>query len=206
MDRSKQARLANDRDPTVTRINNRAAGVLNLPKSHLEPLEALLYGISDRLDAHWDYFDRRRYAKQPHMLALTGADGSRNRIATLLWYPLRSYIYGIFVCRICMQMHLCVLYIYIGRTRYMNSVSGGGETFFPRAGGLVEPSDVACDGSAGRQGMKVVPTRGKAVLFYSLRPDGAVDPFSLHGSCPIEEGFKWAVNQRVWNEPYHRST
>lgn len=172
--RSKQARLANDRDSIVTRINNRAADVLNLPKSHLEPLEALLYGISDKLDAHWDYFDRRRYAKQPHMLALTGADGSRNRIATLLWY--------------------------------MNSVFRGGETFFPRAGGLTEPFDVACDGSAGQQGMKIVPTPGKAVLFYSLRPDGAIDPFSLHGSCPVEDGFKWAVNQRVWNEPYHRST
>eukprot|EP01043_Picozoa_sp_COSAG02_P004751 COSAG02_NODE_126_length_34895_cov_10.960886_3_plen_430_part_00 len=172
--RSKQARLANDRDPIVTQINDRAAAVLNLPKSHLEPLEALLYGISDKLDAHWDYFDRRRYAKQPHMLALTGADGSRNRIATLLWY--------------------------------MNSVSRGGETFFPRAGGLTEPADVTCDGSAGQQGMKVVPTPGKAVLFYSLRPDGAIDPFSLHGSCPVEDGFKWAVNQRVWNEPYHRST
>eukprot|EP01047_Picozoa_sp_COSAG01_P018089 COSAG01_NODE_973_length_12368_cov_12.435732_15_plen_42_part_00 len=40
------------------------------------------------------------------------------------------------------------------------------------------------------------------MLFYSLRPDGAIDRLSLHGSCPVLEGVKWAVNQRVWTKPY----
>lgn len=50
----------------------------------------------------------------------------------------------------------------------------------------------------------VTPSKGKAILFYSLRPDGAVDPFSLHGSCPLmgEGSNKWVVNQRAWTMPY----
>ena len=76
--------------------------------------------------------------------------------------------------------------------RYMNEVEDGGETFFPRSGGLSGPLDFLCEGDAGMQGMKVTPSKGKAVLFYSLRPDGAIDPFSLHGSCPVEAGGeKW---------------
>ena len=53
---------------------------------------------------------------------------------------------------------------------YMSEVGGGGETFFPRSGGLRHPPDVLCEGGAGWQGMRVTPSKGKAVLFYSLRP------------------------------------
>ena len=52
----------------------------------------------------------------------------------------------------------------------MSEVGGGGETFFPRSGGLRHPPDVLCEGGAGWQGMRVTPSKGKAVLFYSLRP------------------------------------
>ena len=41
--RSQQARLANDRDPTVTRLNDRVAALLKLPRGHQEPLEVLRY-------------------------------------------------------------------------------------------------------------------------------------------------------------------
>ena len=32
-------------------------------------------------------------------------------------------------------------------------------------------------------GLKVKPTKGSSLLFYSLRPDGAVDAFSEHASA-----------------------
>ena len=49
------------------------------------------------------------------------------------------------------------------------------------------------------------PKLGKATLFYSLRPDGAPDPFSLHGGCPpIGSGQKWAVNKWVWSKNYQQ--
>ena len=49
------------------------------------------------------------------------------------------------------------------------------------------------------QGLKIEPRRGSAVLFYSLRPDGVTDPFSLHGGCPPLAGTKWAVNKWLWS-------
>ena len=52
-----------------------------------------------------------------------------------------------------------------------------------------------------RPGIKVAPVKGRAVLFYSVRPDGAPDPFSLHGGCAVRKGVKWAVNQWVWTKP-----
>ena len=36
--------------------------------------------------------------------------------------------------------------------------------------------------------------------------DGAVDPFSLHGGCPVTSGVKWAVNQRLWTKPWRPIT
>lgn len=85
---------------------------------------------------------------------------------------------------------------------YMQEPSGGGgETHFPRAGGLPVPHSFLCDEND--SGIKVRPKQGKATLFYSLRPDGAPDPFSLHGGCPpIGEGKKWAVNKWVWSKTY----
>ncbi len=34
------------------------------------------------------------------------------------------------------------------------------------------------------QGLAVKATRGDALLFYSLKPNGETDPTSMHGSCP----------------------
>ena len=85
---------------------------------------------------------------------------------------------------------------------YMQEPSGGGgETHFPRAGGLPVPHSFLC--GENDSGIKVKPKQGKATLFYSLRPDGAPDPFSLHGGCPpIGDGRKWAVNKWVWSKTY----
>jgi hypothetical protein len=45
---------------------------------------------------------------------------------------------------------------------------------------------------------------GLATLFYGLRPDGQLDPFSLHAGCPptADNGTKWAVNKWFWTEPW----
>lgn len=99
------------------------AGLLKLPRAHLEPLQALRYGSEgEKYDAHTDYFDLELYKSQPRMVSMLDGDGSRNRLATLLWY--------------------------------MNDVARGGETFFPRSGGLPHPPDVLCEGHAGQQGMR----------------------------------------------------
>ena len=35
------------------------------------------------------------------------------------------------------------------------------------------------------------PRKAHAILFYSQLPNGALDPMSLHGGCPVVEGTKW---------------
>ena len=40
------------------------------------------------------------------------------------------------------------------------------------------------------------------MLFYTLRPDGSHDPFSLHGSCPVISGTKW-ISQQWIRESYY---
>lgn len=81
--------------------------------------------------------------------------------------------------------------------RYLSDVDEGGETNFPRAGGLTGPVDLrSC-----ALGLNVKPARGKVAMFYSLTPDGQLDDFSLHGACPVVAGVKSAANKWVWNRP-----
>lgn len=79
---------------------------------------------------------------------------------------------------------------------YLSDVVSGGETIFPRFNGGVEKNMKDCD-----TGLKVKPEIGKVIIFYSMTPDGKLDPLSLHGACPVKEGVKWAANKWVWNEP-----
>ena len=60
---------------------------------------------------------------------------------------------------------------------YMSDVAKGGETVFPRSGGLPQPRDFKdCE-----TGIKVAPKKRSTIIFYSLLPSGELDPFSLHG-------------------------
>jgi len=47
--------------------------------------------------------------------------------------------------------------------------------------------------------MAVPPQQGTAALFYSITPDGRVDPNSYHGACPVIKGVKWGANIWIWN-------
>ncbi|GKV43241.1 hypothetical protein SLEP1_g50556 [Rubroshorea leprosula] len=46
-------------------------------------------------------------------------------------------------------------------------------------------------------GLKVKPRKGDGLLFYSLLPNGTIDPTSLHGSCPVIKGEKWVATKWV---------
>ena len=61
----------------------------------------------------------------------------------------------------------------------------GGETSFPK-------------GNNG-MGVKVLPKRGSAMLFYSLLEDGNGDDLSLHAAMPVHQGEKWLANFWVWD-------
>ena len=66
---------------------------------------------------------------------------------------------------------------------YLNEGMVGGETQFPRW--------VNAETS---EGLKVVPKTGKAVLFYSMLPDGNMDDLSHHAALPVRVGEKWLMN------------
>lgn len=77
---------------------------------------------------------------------------------------------------------------------YLSTPEEGGETIFtnvpphPRQAG---PEWSAC----GKRGLGVKPRRGDALLFYSLHPDGSLDPASTHASCPTLRGEKWSATK-----------
>ena len=61
----------------------------------------------------------------------------------------------------------------------------GGETSFPKGG----PGG----------GIKVVPKKGNAVIFYDLLEDGNGDDLSGHAALPVWRGEKWLANFWVWD-------
>ena len=85
---------------------------------------------------------------------------------------------------------------------YLSSSPAGGATHFPRAN--LSPQHEPHPDCANSSGVKVQPRAGQVLLFYSLRPDGAADPYSLHAGCPAVET-KWIVAQGVWTRPWDRS-
>lgn len=66
---------------------------------------------------------------------------------------------------------------------YLNEGMGAGETAFPRWH----------NADTGEQ-LMVTPETGKAVLFYSLLPDGNMDERSQHAAQPVTGGEKWLTN------------
>ncbi|CAK4632096.1 unnamed protein product [Aphanomyces euteiches] len=102
---------------------------------------------------------------------------------------------------------------------YLSNVTVGGQTVFPQAW-MPEghehppmPSETAAltDSLFDRDSwehdmvekcssrLASYPRKTHAILFYSQKPNGEVDPMSRHGGCPVLEGTKWAANLWVWN-------
>lgn len=67
---------------------------------------------------------------------------------------------------------------------YLSTPEEGGETVFPEAQ------------------LSVKAVKGDAVLFFSMNPDGTVDPRSLHGGLPVVKGVKWAMTRWIRQKPF----
>lgn len=78
---------------------------------------------------------------------------------------------------------------------YLSTVAKGGATYFPSSYGGPLPSDVLkCEGPA------VKPRRGRALMFYSLHPNGRPNLSSMHGACKVEKGVKYTINIWTFNQ------
>lgn len=73
---------------------------------------------------------------------------------------------------------------------YLNEEMQGGETYFPWAG----DKTCSCGGEL-KKGICVEPKKGDALLFWSQKLDGAVDPTTSHGSCTVVGGEKWSATK-----------
>ncbi|CAM8914887.1 hypothetical protein QQ045_031690 [Rhodiola kirilowii] len=79
---------------------------------------------------------------------------------------------------------------------YLSDNVEGGETYFPLAG----TGECSCGGKTVK-GMSVKPTKGDAVLFWSMGLDGQSDPNSLHGGCEVLSGVKWSATKWMRQKP-----
>uniref|UniRef100_J3N3S1 procollagen-proline 4-dioxygenase n=1 Tax=Oryza brachyantha TaxID=4533 RepID=J3N3S1_ORYBR len=69
---------------------------------------------------------------------------------------------------------------------YLSDVEEGGETVFPTSKANSSSSPFYNELSeCAKRGLSVKPKMGDALLFWSMRPDGSLDPSSLHGEVPI---------------------
>ncbi|KAF6983645.1 hypothetical protein CFC21_001793 [Triticum aestivum] len=81
---------------------------------------------------------------------------------------------------------------------YLSDVEEGGETVFPSA--KVNSSSIPFHNKlseCAKRGISVKPKMGDALLFWSMRPDGTLDPTSLHGGCPVIKGDKWSSTKWI---------
>mmetsp|Transcript_3076 Transcript_3076/g.7180 ORF Transcript_3076/g.7180 Transcript_3076/m.7180 type:complete len:576 (-) Transcript_3076:228-1955(-) len=98
---------------------------------------------------------------------------------------------------------------------YLSDVELGGQTGFPEAAGdtselnssltlaheMFEKNSweiEAVQKCFGR--LSVKPRKARAILFYSLHPNGKGDSMSMHTGCPVLIGQKWAANLWIWNK------
>lgn len=83
---------------------------------------------------------------------------------------------------------------------YLCDTPRGGATWFPNAevGGatpLLPCGGVEVGPAAEGGGVRVLPRRGRALVFWSVREDGAQDDRSLHSAEDVLEGEKWVASR-----------
>tara|TARA_B110000208_G_scaffold190058_1_gene253042 strand:- start:3445 stop:4923 length:1479 start_codon:yes stop_codon:yes gene_type:complete len=195
----------------VRRMERRAHQFIQKPMNSGEALQINRYWPGERFSSHADFFEPARYVRDNHPDVEVNKmlRRKRNRLLTMIWYLNDTPGGG-------------------GETHFMNA-NGGLErnlqeiaqrklTIRPNGPGAVGFSpfelgkdsslnglDLQCQNVSDSWGLKVRPVRGNALLFYSLRPDGAIDLFSEHAGCPPEVETKWAATKWVWTHRCSKS-
>ncbi|CAN0359386.1 unnamed protein product, partial [Phaeothamnion confervicola] len=66
-------------------IDERVENLTRQPIAHQEDVQVLRYEVSQRYDAHTDYFDNSLYQTSENVLRMID-NGRRNRMITVFWY------------------------------------------------------------------------------------------------------------------------
>ena len=78
---------------------------------------------------------------------------------------------------------------------YLESPESGGETVFGNVPKPATQTREAGFSECAMDGLAVKAEKGDAVLFWSLTTAGTLDKGSLHGSCPVISGIKFAATK-----------
>ena len=172
-------------EPIAIEIKKRISKLIRMPYDNSESYEGiqiLRYNVSKAYDLHEDYF----LGDANWDMNFNVTDGGTNRYLTVMLY--------------------------------LNDVESGGETIFPLSPNRTEAkvaakntNNLANNNNTWEQNLTkkcqdiktltVKPTKGGALLFYSLDPYSISDKNSLHGGCPVLNGTKYAANVWVWSRP-----
>jgi len=167
--------------PLAMELIDRAFQVLRMKTDMAlaDGLQVLRYNESAGYRWHTDWFPEKTAYGRNHDVTRGGS----NRLATILFF--------------------------------LSDVELGGQTGFPEAPGdtsqlnhsMSLAQDMFGPGSWELEAVQkcfgrfsVKPRKARAILFYSLKPNGQGDPMSMHTGCPVLLGQKWAANLWVWNK------
>ena len=166
--------------PLVRVLRRRLADAARLPEAHAEPLQLARYGTSESYGLHLDVDPR----------------GAAPRYATILVYLSDDFEGGHTVFP---RVPAAPGRGARGALRPLSKLAAaGGETLLLRELELRRWCDD--DDSAV---LRAPPAVGDALLFFSMRPDAAVDEDAVHGGCPPRGGTKWVAQQWFTLDPSH---
>eukprot|EP00271_Cylindrocystis_brebissonii_P012406 TRINITY_DN308_c0_g1_i4.p1 TRINITY_DN308_c0_g1~~TRINITY_DN308_c0_g1_i4.p1 ORF type:complete len:341 (+),score=24.63 TRINITY_DN308_c0_g1_i4:355-1377(+) len=84
---------------------------------------------------------------------------------------------------------------------YLSDVESGGETVFPNAQAAAHQADGTWS-DCGIKGLGVKPSKGDALLFFSMKPNSTPDEFSMHTACPVLKGVKWSATKWIHEDSF----
>jgi len=97
---------------------------------------------------------------------------------------------------------------------YLHEPEFGGETVFPNTEVPLERSEKGWGknfSECGNRGRAAVVKKGDALIFWSMKPGGELDPGSSHAGCPVVRGEKWTATKWIhvnptnqWNAENHK--
>lgn len=83
--RTSQSTFLHLNEDMLTDIDYRTASLVRIPRSHQEQVQVLRYGVTEKYNAHHDFFDPAMYKHDAGTMRLI-QNGRKNRLATVFWY------------------------------------------------------------------------------------------------------------------------
>jgi len=168
---SETAWLMNKQEPSVAKIRNRVAELVQLPMNFAEDMQVLKYGFKQHYHVHYDFFDPKMYPGDKRWAS------GHNRLATVFFY-LTSVQSG-------------------GETVFPYANTPPNEHHKIHAYGPCEDAAKTSLKVPAEQGHAIIFYH----IHPKGHLEGHLDRTALHGGCDPIVGEKWAANYWIRNGP-----